>query len=122
VHPSYLAYFNEITGGPDGGYRYVLDSNLDWGQDLKRLEKFVEQRGISKISLDYFGSVEPTYYLHEKYAVMHACEVPSAGWVAVSAMVYQGSPWLPECDYRRWLPEDQMAAKIGYSIFVFHLD
>ena len=63
VHPSYLAYFNEIAGGPDGGWRYVTDSNLDWGQDLKRLSEFVEERGISEIHLDYFGTADPAYYL-----------------------------------------------------------
>src|SRR5262249_19097780 len=34
VHPSYIAYFNEIAGGPDGGAEWADDSNLDWGQDL----------------------------------------------------------------------------------------
>src|SRR3989344_7000616 len=30
VYPYYLTYFNQIAGGPSGGYRYVVDSNLDW--------------------------------------------------------------------------------------------
>jgi hypothetical protein len=33
IHPHYLAYFNEIAGGPDQGWRWLIDSNLDWGQD-----------------------------------------------------------------------------------------
>jgi hypothetical protein len=33
VHPQYLSYFNEIAGGPANGWRWLLDSNLDWGQD-----------------------------------------------------------------------------------------
>lgn len=33
AHPHYLAYFNELAGGPAAGYRYVIDSNIDWGQD-----------------------------------------------------------------------------------------
>src|SRR5205807_2784166 len=33
----YLTYFNAIAGGPEGGYRWLADSNLDWGQDLPRL-------------------------------------------------------------------------------------
>ncbi len=37
VHPHHLAYFNEIAGGPANGWRLLVDSNLDWGQDLKRL-------------------------------------------------------------------------------------
>lgn len=33
VHPHYLSYFNEIAGGPANGWRWLLDSNIDWGQD-----------------------------------------------------------------------------------------
>jgi hypothetical protein len=38
THPHHLAYFNEIAGGPGNGWRQLVDSNLDWGQDLKRLK------------------------------------------------------------------------------------
>ena len=121
VYPSYLAYFNEITGGPDGGWRYVNDSNLDWGQDLKRLSQFVEERSIPEIHFDYFGAADPAYYLKEQYQGPVGCSQPPNGWVAVSAMIYTGPPWAPECDYRRWLPMEQVVAKIGYSIYVFDL-
>jgi len=40
--PNYLAYFNETAGGPKNGYKYVTDSNVDWGQDLKRLETWID--------------------------------------------------------------------------------
>lgn len=42
VFPHFLTYFNEIIGGPDKGYLYVVDSNLDWGQNLKRLNEWIE--------------------------------------------------------------------------------
>ncbi|MBI3933392.1 MAG: glycosyltransferase family 39 protein [Acidobacteria bacterium] len=122
VHPSYLAYFNELAGGPDGGWRYVVDSNIDWGQDMKRLAAFVEQRGIPEIHLDFFGSAEPVYYLKEKVWGISSCSEPLKGWVAVSVMWYQHSREKPECDYRRWLPMEKLASKIGYSIFVFHIE
>ena len=122
VHPSYLAYFNEIAGGPDGGWRYVNDSNLDWGQDLKRLSTFVEQRGIARIRVDTFGPADPIYYLKQRYEGPVGCSRKPEGWVAVSAMIYPGAPWNPSCDYRRWLPMDKLVAKIGYSIFVFHVE
>jgi len=41
VYPHFLAYFNELAGGPNNGYLYAVDSNLDWGQDLKRLTKWI---------------------------------------------------------------------------------
>ena len=122
VQPSYLAYFNEVAGGPDGGWRYVVDSNIDWGQDLKRLADFVEQRNIPEIHFDYFGSAEPAYYLKGKFRGISSCSEPVKGWVAVSVMWYQHSREKPECDYRRWLPMEKLFAKIGYSIFVFHID
>jgi hypothetical protein len=122
VHPSYLAYFNELAGGPDGGWRYVNDSNLDWGQDVKRLAQFVETRGIPGIHVDYFSPADAAYYLHDKYLGPVGCSQPPQGWVAISAMLYTGPPWNPGCDYRRWLPMSKLVAKIGYSIFVFYVD
>ncbi|MEO8275531.1 MAG: glycosyltransferase family 39 protein [Thermoanaerobaculia bacterium] len=35
--PLLLGYFNEAAGGWRVGHRYLADSNLDWGQDLRRL-------------------------------------------------------------------------------------
>ena len=43
IYPSFLAYFNELVGGSSNGYKYVTDSNLDWGQDLRRLENWIEK-------------------------------------------------------------------------------
>lgn len=40
--PYHLSYFNQLAGGPKQGYRYVTDSNADWGQDLKRLKLWIE--------------------------------------------------------------------------------
>ena len=122
VHPSYIAYFNEIAGGPDGGAEWASDSNLDWGQDLKRLVKFMDARGIEKIYLNYFGSAATDAYLKGRYEAIQDCSEPERGWVAVSAYWYHESRRRPECDYRRWLTKERLVAKIGYSIFVFHVD
>lgn len=43
IHPHYLEYFNEIAGGPENGYRYLLDSNLSWGQDAFLVEDYVSE-------------------------------------------------------------------------------
>jgi 4-amino-4-deoxy-L-arabinose transferase-like glycosyltransferase len=46
TNPTYLGYYNELAGGNRNGYKIATDSNLDWGQDLKRISRFVEaQRG-----------------------------------------------------------------------------
>ncbi|MEK7163078.1 MAG: glycosyltransferase family 39 protein [Patescibacteria group bacterium] len=71
VSPYFLSYFNQFAGGINNGYRYAVDSNYDWGQDLKRLQKFVENppagEKIDKIAVDYFGGGSPRYYLGEKF-------------------------------------------------------
>ncbi len=64
IHPHYLAYFNPIAGGPAEGYRHLVDSSLDWGQDLPGLKKWLtaNQRPGEPLFLSYFGTSEPDYY------------------------------------------------------------
>ena len=62
VSPDYLAYFNEPAGGPARGLRWLADSNLDWGQALRRLPEWLEQRGIREVNLCYFGTADPEAY------------------------------------------------------------
>jgi hypothetical protein len=62
VHPNYLAYFNEAAGGPSAGWRELVDSNLDWGQELPGLKKYMDENGIPKVTLCYFGTADPSYY------------------------------------------------------------
>jgi len=62
IHPHYLCYFNEFVGGPRNGHRYLVDSNLDWGQDLKRLSVYARARPQETIKLAYFGSTDPRCY------------------------------------------------------------
>ncbi len=57
-----LAYFNELAGGPAGGYKFLVDSNLDWGQDVKSLAAWLGQRGNPPVVLSYFGVARPEYY------------------------------------------------------------
>lgn len=129
-YPHYLAYFNQLAGGPAKGYIYVADSNLDWGQDLKRLARYVEENKIDKIKLDYFGGSQPEYYLGAKYEKLDAHNVNQRhGWLAVSATLLQGgrafSPTQglkQDTTYYVWLDQYKPMAKIGYSIFVYRLD
>jgi hypothetical protein len=122
VQPYHMAYFNEFAGGPENGWQRVIDSNADWGQDMGRLAKFVEQRGIDKLSLDYFGSSDANRYLPNKWEAINSCTEPRKGWVAVSVMFYQNSASNPQCDYRRWLPLEKLTAKVGYSTLIFHVE
>ncbi len=62
--PNYLAYFNQLVGGPRHGYRHLVDSSLDWGQDLPGLARWLERHAGSgtPVYLSYFGTGNPDYY------------------------------------------------------------
>ena len=61
-YPNYLSYFSDAVGGGANGYRYLADSNLDWGQDLIELKAWMAERGIASIALSHFGLVDPAVY------------------------------------------------------------
>ena len=63
IRPHYLSYFNHLVGGPGGGYRHLVDSSLDWGQDLPGLRTFLaEVADDTPVYAAYFGAASPTYY------------------------------------------------------------
>lgn len=136
--PSYISYFNEFAGGPKNGYQYVADSNLDWGQDLKRLRNWVDdyniknpENPVDKINIDYFGGSNPAYYFGDKFIPWHGEYGYTKGWIAVSATFIQESvhkqkkPASPaggpgEKSYQ-WLLNFRPFARIGDSIFVYYI-
>jgi 4-amino-4-deoxy-L-arabinose transferase-like glycosyltransferase len=130
IYPHYLAYFNGLVGGPSGGRYVLVDSNLDWGQDLKGLKTYMERHGIRKVKLAYFGLSDPAYYgidydLLPSYAIkgQPRCKEESPetlelkGTMAVSATLLQGL-YCPGDIYwmlRRLKP----TSNIGYSIYIY---
>lgn len=42
IHPHSMSYFNEFAGGPHGGHHYLLDGNIDWGQDVFYLKRWYD--------------------------------------------------------------------------------
>ncbi|MDD5547478.1 MAG: glycosyltransferase family 39 protein [Candidatus Pacebacteria bacterium] len=132
-YPYYLSRFNELAGGTYGGYKYVTDSNFDWGQDLKRLQKFVDNNKINKIAIDYFGGGSPKYYLGDKAVIWNSSlgnpNEDGVEWVAISANSLQsaiaktapGFNRNPQDEYL-WLKNPyQPTAKAGTSIFIYKL-
>ncbi len=133
-HPHHLAYFNELAGGPAGGRRHLLDSNLDWGQDLGELARYLREHPMSEpgngeIGLAYFGMLRPAdvgiaYHLPPSFR-------PQPGWYAVSVNFGYGRPHtitnpdgtrraadFEEFGYfRRFTP----VASIGYTIDVYRI-
>jgi len=143
IAPHYLAYFNELVGGPDQGHHYLVDSNLDWGQDLKGLKKYMREQGIHHVWLSYFGQAEPDYYgITYDYLPSYHLYTPTndrpqfwdaerlpplPGTVAISATLLQGMyPPFPDPEIAKHYFEDyrqrRPIAKIGYSIFLYRFD
>jgi hypothetical protein len=131
-HPHHLAYVNEIGGGSANGWRLLVDSNLDWGQDLKRLAAWTKANRVGKLKLSYFGSADPAYYGIDAealpgYTAPHAAritrEIRPGDVVAVSATNLQGV-YLDEADrpLMARLRATPPVARVGYSIFVYRPD
>lgn len=126
VFPSYMSYFNESVGGPKNGYRYVTDSNADWGQDLKRLHSFLDDHpNIGAIRVDYFGGGDIKTYIGDKYLMWWDSKRPvEAGWYAISTNFLMGSLYdktKPDKESYRWLKNKKPAFQVGTSIFIYHI-
>jgi len=113
VFPNYLSYFNLAAGGVEGGLRSVRGSDVDWGQGLKALKTYLDRRGISKVSLRYFGTADPSFYGIDSEPVTEAeTEQPEQKVYAVSIFFREHMKW-----YERLKPD----AIVGGSIQVYDL-
>jgi len=122
LSPHYLAYFNEFVGGPENGYRYLVDSNLDWGQDLKNLKRCVDARGIQRVYLSYFGTADAAYYGIDFLPMPDQPPAPDAApaYYAISATSLQ-NVYAQGGASTHWLAQYQPVDKAGYSIFIYRL-
>lgn len=141
IFPHYLAYFNEVVGGPANGSRYLADSNLDWGQDLPELERHMERHGIDRVWLSYFGTANPDshgvrYDRLPGSTFLGRAPVrpdllalerlpPLRGFVAISVTNLRGV-YLPcfglSPRYFEAYRDVRPIAKIGYSIYLYRFE
>jgi 4-amino-4-deoxy-L-arabinose transferase-like glycosyltransferase len=142
VYPSCLSYFNELVGGPLGGPEHLLHSNVDWGQDLLNLKKWMDHNPEAKpMNLIYFGCFDPKlvgidYVVPEQLLMPEAGPLPIStvqpGWYAISANFVRGFPYvLYKGDGTKgWLQQDTLAAfrglkplaTAGYSLYIYHVE
>ncbi len=140
IAPSYLAYYNEFAGGPQNGYKIVVGSNIDLGQDLPGLKDYMDKNSISKIKLSYFGSVDPKEYnISYEYLASPYFQYwdpdykpfvtlkdrkedcsEKKGFIAISVNNLQNVHLLNKTCFD-WLKKHEPVAKVGYSIFVYNL-
>jgi hypothetical protein len=120
-----LNYYNQFAGGADRGYDVAVDSNYDWGQDLYRLQQYMNNNYIGDISLEYFGGDPPEFYLGERYQHWQSNFGQPEGWFGVSATIRQNAmgkhasdvPGAPVDSYE-WLQGVEPTARVG-SIFLY---
>ena len=144
IYPHSLSYFNEVVGGPKNGHMHLLDSNIEWGQDLWILKDWTYRHPeASPLYIVNFGILDPrdlgipaAGFPPSGFAPdrldndeeSDAVVGPIPGWYAVgvaflhiddhpdrNAFVRKG---VPLCGYfRHFKPVD----RIGYSMNIYHL-
>ena len=123
AYPHFTAFFNAASGGADSGPAYLVDSNLDWGQDLKRLKRYLDRNGMERVCLAYFGTAPPDYYGLQSVPLPFTADAAGRGQLdcvaAISVTLLQ-DVYLTQGSYS-WLRPLTPAAKIGHSIYVYDL-
>lgn len=117
IAPHFLSYFSEIIGGSANGYKYLLDSNLDWGQDLKGFVAYQNTNNLQPLYLAYFGGDNAT---ERGIAFEDAPCYPKNGYYAISVNHLVG---LKESSSRcfSWLKPKDAFHKIGHTIYLFNI-
>ena len=131
IAPHYLAYFNEAVGGPEAGYRYLVDSNLDWGQSFKELARYQQAHKTGPVFLsthiEYDAALRsygvdfiPAPPLHAAPGVLPRRFNPAPGVYAISTTTLQGI-LTADPEMYDWFRQREPDAKLGYGLFVYHV-
>jgi hypothetical protein len=123
--PDTIDYFNVLAVG--GGDRYLLDSNLDWGQGLKRLRAFMDRERLPAIQLAYFGHVDPSIY-----GIRWRFPVPNRpGPAVVSANFAHGYPYVTAANGHMvpvpanafaWIANHPRRADLGGGLYLYEIE
>ena len=132
IYPHFIAYFNE-TINKEEKHLYAVDSNLDWGQDLRRTKKWLDENNINFVYIDYFGGGNLDYHLGEgSYKRWNKEnnheELERGNYFVASVNQLQGGRGIAvkgftgKTDFYMWLDKYEIVKKIGDSIFVYYID
>lgn len=131
-HPDYLAYFNQIAGGPANGWRVAVDSNLDWGQDVGALAEYERAYLAEPYQVAWLGTVPLEVYGSQNGRPMPIWpqrrenpltdpfypSAPAPGTYVLSATQLQGV-YLKDTARFAWFQDRAPTDRIGYSLFVY---
>jgi 4-amino-4-deoxy-L-arabinose transferase-like glycosyltransferase len=114
AHPDYFPYFNAFAGRDPS--RYLIDSNVDWGQDVLRLRSVIRHEHIPAIAMSLMGPAdyEALGFPPVRYP---SPWVPSKGWIAVSDHSYRMT--MTQAGGWKWLPEKYR--RVGKSIRLYYM-
>lgn len=131
-YPSYLGYFNWLGGGPTNGHNILIDSNVDWGQDLLRLQDWMQENGVEMVKLAWFGTARPEYYgipyeplpgspynLHLWWDVPFDPVHPPNGVYVVSASMLWELPLQDDKHVFAWFRARDETTRVGSSLFIY---
>jgi hypothetical protein len=133
TNPDHLAYFNQLVDH-ERDYDVLVDSNLDWGQDLIALREWQRTRQLDALNVAYYGSARPAAYrlnvnLLPGFSLRDfgpeidgftAYALPP-GWYAISASSLQLGLL-----YSRWglyepFKNLQPVERVGRSFLIYHV-
>ena len=113
IAPDYLSYFNQLALGEP--HRIVTGSDLDWGQDIRRLIAALKQRQAAGVHLAVHTSADLRKHDLPPFKTLYPGE-PATGWIAISEQMRAFY-----CAGYRWLDAYQPVARIGTSIRLYYV-
>jgi hypothetical protein len=113
THPDHVSYFNAVVGSTPE--RFLITADLDWGQDMKRLEAELRKRGITKFAISFYGSNDLSKHALTGYSPLQP-NTPQTGWIAISI-------WrLYRNDDFSWLRAYKPVTRVGTSVNLYYID
>ncbi len=122
MYPDYIAYFTDFVGGAKNGHKYLDDSNIDWGTDLKRLKAWMDENGVEKIKLYTPWSALPGYYgiKFDWYDFLQPNKPPPGLYAISTHSLVRGKLAASMAGMNTdWLFRYKPFARVGYGFYIF---
>lgn len=117
IFPNYISYYNQIVGGTDNGYKIARDSNLEWGEDLKLIKMYMDQKNIQSPFVEYmWDSKSALDYYKINYQNPQLLDKDNPhGYLIINATSLHNPNYL-------WLAKYQPIDRVSPGVFVYKFD